>query len=261
MAGDYAPYHDEHGDHTPRAKTDPMVARIRGCVSRGGKPVAGATLMATVLPTGMSWTEDSAVTGPDGRYELIVTANHLEGRQVASIVVDGGLVGALQVEVEPGRTTDQADIEVGAGYVIRGVVRDQSGAVVPGVRVGDERFGKREETDRDGRFALRVRTTGRHRLRVFPGGTEWLREYEQGAPVIIDVDRLDGDTSGVTLVIGNEIASYGSSWTRSLPGAKSCKITPVSVRPDAPPIVHAWCIGWNLGEGGTLHEKVENSGL
>src|SRR4051812_10364981 len=76
LLDDYPPYHDEHGDHTPRSKDDPRNAHVRGCVTRGGKPVPGAKLTATVWPTGMSFTVDNAVAGPDGCYEIVITAKH-----------------------------------------------------------------------------------------------------------------------------------------------------------------------------------------
>ena len=36
LAGEYGPYQDEHGDHTPRAKDDPNNAHIRGAFTEAG---------------------------------------------------------------------------------------------------------------------------------------------------------------------------------------------------------------------------------
>jgi hypothetical protein len=255
-------YQDEHGDTTPRAEDDPANGRIRGCVSRAGAPVPYARLSATVLPHGMSWTSDSAVASANGCYEIVLTAKHLYRKQVALIAAGAGnLVGELLVGVQPARTTEHADIEVGAGLVIRGVVRDEKGAPVRGVFVTDG-TARKSETDREGRFAFRAGTAGRLRLRVHPPPDGNIpRELEQTSPVMFDINRLDGEFGGVTLTIEEQVAQPPHSRERRVAGATSYKIKPVSLRPGVEPPRMGWCTAWARRNDGALEATVTNSGF
>jgi hypothetical protein len=255
LADKYPPYHDEHGDHTPRSKDDPKNGHIRGCVTRAGKPVPGAKLTAIVWPTGMSFTVDSAVAGPDGCYEILITAKHLQRKQVAEVYVERPLVGRLLVPVAPGETTAQADLEVGAGLVIRGVVRDEKGAAVARVLVTDgrDRFdGGDVRTDEAGRFAIRIDKTGRVQLHT--------PEYEGNEAVVFDVTRLDGQVNGVVLTVGAEVVRPASSHERHVAGATAYTIKPVSLQPGAN-IYGGWCTAWARRENGELEATVTDSGF
>lgn len=248
-------HRSEHGDVTPRSKNDPKNARIRGCVSRAGRPVPGAKLTAMVWPRGMSFTLDDAVAGPDGCYEIVITAKHLHRKQVAKIYVDRPLVGGLLVPVEPGGTTAQADLEVGAGFVIRGVVHDGKGVAVPSALVtdGSDRFDRSEvRTDDSGRFAIRISTVGRVQLHA--------PDYEGTEPVVFDVTRLDGEAGGVVLTVGDEVVRPGSSHERRVAGATVYTIKPVSLRPNAN-LYGGWCTAWARGKDGELEATVTNSGF
>jgi hypothetical protein len=246
-------YRSGHGDVTPRSENDPKNARIRGCVSRAGKPVPGAKLTAMVWPAGMSFTLDHAVAGADGCYEIVITAKHLRRKQVAEVSVDRPLVGSLLVPVEPGGTTAQADLEVGAGFVIRGLVRDGKGAAVPRVLVTDGRDRSEVRTDDAGRFAIRVSTAGRAQLHA--------PEYEGTEPAVFDVTRLDGEVGGVVLTVGDEIVRPGDSHERRVAGATAYTIKSVSMRPNVNPAYEGWCTAWARGKDGELGATVTNSGF
>jgi hypothetical protein len=255
LLDDYPPYHDEHGDHTPRSKDDPKNAHVRGCVTRAGKPVPGAKVTALVWPPGMSFTVDHAVAGADGCYEIVITARHLVRKQSAKIYVDRPLVGRILVPVEPGGTTTKADLEVGAGFVIRGVVRDEKGAPVPRALVTDGRgpFLRDEvRTDDGGRFALRIDTAARIQLHA--------PEYEGNEPLVFDITRLDGEVGGVVLTVGSQAVRPGSSHERRVAAATSYKIKPVILRPGAN-LYGGWCTAWARATNGELEATVTNSGF
>ena len=244
-----------HGDVTPRDKDDPKNARIRGCVVRRGEPVPGAEIEVIVWPTNMKFTTDSAVAGADGCYEVVITAKHLRRKRPA-LIIAGPLYGSLLVPIEPGRTTPHADIEVGPGFVIRGVVRDSKGAPVPHALVTDghhhNEIRSEAQADAAGRFAIEISTLGRVQLHV--------HEYESTTPAVYDVERLEGELAGVVLTVGNALPRLPTSWARPTPGAAALvKLVSVRSGVDLPP--GGRCTAWAPGKRGEVEPALTSFGF
>src|SRR5690606_11225703 len=133
------------------AVTLPRPGTIRGRVTRGGRPLPGASVFI-----GRGLRGATAVTGPDGGYEL---HNVAPGRyrvmarwstlpiQVAdgvAEVVSGGVIDAMDIGFPPGRR-------------VRGVVYDEGGAPVAEALVFVAGApGASSATDAAGRFEMEV---------------------------------------------------------------------------------------------------------
>lgn len=250
------PYQDEHGNHTPRAKTDAKNGRIRGCVTRAGKPVANVVVKATVLPTGMSFTTDKASTDASGCYEIVITANHHHRNQIARLSAQEDFVGGRLVTVDRGQVTTGANFEVGAGFTVSGVVRDAAGAPVAGVTVDADAWVTSRPTGADGRFEVKIWSAGRHRLRVDPA---YERVVDARTPFVFDVPRLDGALRDVVLVVDDRpkpkvIGPLSNSYPKA-----TLTLVPVSVRAGVSLPDHAWCSAWTREPDGSVRRSVANS--
>lgn len=194
---------NEHGAYK-RPLSDPKVAWIHGRALRGSRGVGGVEIEAIVLPTGMGWTVDTVTTRDDGTFDLPVTSNHLEHRQLVELYAHGAASSHAYVELAPGQVLAGVTIQVGAGFQIRGKVVDRDGAPVPGVHVrsGTERRGAAAVTGSAGQFTLVLKTPGRHRLRVYRDSQrdDELPQLEL-PPRSFDVAELDGEVDDVMLSV------------------------------------------------------------
>lgn len=213
---------DEHGSYR-KNPLDPTNAYVSGVVLQGGKPVADVHIEATVLPRAYSWTVDEAVTDDDGTFTMPITSNHLSRKQQVELRVVGDLRGRAVVEVEPGRVTSDARIDVGSGVRLHGVVQEASGEPArgrdsAGVSVC---FGRTcEHVRADGSFELHVDELGPHRLSVVSGGVS---HYVKTLPLLqvaprVTLDELEGERGPFAMQIDSAAADAmfnGPSWSES----------------------------------------------
>ena len=72
----------------PKRADAPNTAVLRGIVSEHGRPVAGACIEATVLPTGWHWTVVRATSGPNGAFSLTLPLESLDDHPSLALEID-----------------------------------------------------------------------------------------------------------------------------------------------------------------------------
>jgi hypothetical protein len=211
----YEPSYDS-SRFVPKRRTldDPKVARVAGTITYEGRGVSGASIEATVHPTGYhGWTTDSATSSADGTFSLPVTAGNLDSTQRVELRVQAAeMRGRAFVLVAPGDKLANLAIEVGTGVTVRGRVANADRATVQrfdGGRVS-VCFGENCSVAKDdGSFELTIFELGRHRFEVVGGGvTHRVKELPLGkvAPSIL-IDRLTGFIGPIALQLDADAAA------------------------------------------------------
>lgn len=186
-------------DETVELEVRPL-ASVHGIVTRLGKPVAGAEVLATSSGTAR------AMADAEGRYRLDGLQPGTWRVRASSEAAGACTYSGTRVTLSAGDDV-RADVELELAATISGVVVDEQGAPVRGVMVEyrqrDSDFG-RGGTDAQGRFTCTAMSGGGDYVaRVFP--PSWSNPFRAARPFPV-VKLADGrsQVEGVRLVIANE---------------------------------------------------------
>jgi len=198
----------ERGDDASADLTLAAPAAIVGrLVGAADRPTAGRVTIAeadgAAPPLSLAPTL-AADAGPDGRFRIEKVA---PGSFVLSATAPG--YGAKRAEIVVGGrqlVADVGDVALQTGLVIRGRVREATGAAVAEARINafrDRSMGEDRgegRTDADGSFAIGGLREGTYRLAVFaPGHAMVDREVEAGAEGVEIVLETAGSLSGTVV--------------------------------------------------------------
>lgn len=217
------------------------MAMVRGKVTQGGKPVAGADVRAFAGGQGLQ-----ATSKDDGRYELRgVPPGELKLTAASDKL--GAFEDRVKVRVEKGEVKEGVDIELGLAATIAGDVVDQKGKPVAGARV----VFTHAKTNDVG--ICTTDETGKYRCDSMTGGGDYLPKVfptsELGAPfppvggAHPPVALVDGSShvEGVRLSI---VYSTGSIEGKVVDGAGApvadARVVALMTKPGEDPMFRTW---------------------
>ena len=189
------------------------VATVRGHVTRGGAPIAGADVMYMGAPQTTSHGPTVARTDASGAF-VIEGVPSGPGRLSAWDTPSKAFSDGVPVAMGP--TDDKTiDLDLGRAGEVKGTVVDQAGGPVPGVYVRMDMAGADDMceamTDANGQFDCAMLYGGMYRPTVspLPGGRQGLAPAKGEQLELINVPR-DG-VVGATIAVKHERVASGGS--------------------------------------------------
>jgi hypothetical protein len=224
-AGFFPAWAEASGNRAPTLALRPRLAASGTVVDEAGKPVAGASLKATLLPGAQALNDQAAYrsggfarSGPDGRFRL---GGFLAGFAYDLRIDKEGFAPARQeLPVrEPGQPAPELRIVLRAGRVAFGAVIDAGRRPVSGARVtlqpaAPAGFAARLRAAREPeKFEGSTDAAGRFEVKSLPAGTFDLTVRGRGfAPLTVpglDVPEGSGRTDLGTVMLAPGVALRG----------------------------------------------------